>query len=105
MHGCLRDAATDACGRRIIDLRLARNLEAAMSELTYLAASASNRIGALDFQESATDYVGRGARASLDQLLRVAELVEAGVAVPEDLAAAAEHGTSIGGARPKALLE
>ncbi|MFA7324297.1 MAG: HipA domain-containing protein, partial [Candidatus Nanopelagicales bacterium] len=42
--------------------------------------------------------------ATLEQLMRLAELVEAGEPIPEALAAAAQHGTSIGGARPKALL-
>ena len=105
MHGCLRDAAPDAWGRRIINLRLAGNPEAELEELTYLEGSGSNRIGALDFQASATEYFARGTAASLDQLLHAAELVEAGAALPDDLAAAAGHGTSIGGARPKALLE
>lgn len=105
MHGCLRDAAPDAWGRRIINLRLAGNPEAELDELTYLGASGSNRIGALDFQESATDYLPRGTPASLDQLLHAAEIVEAGAALPDDLDAAAGHGTSIGGTRPKALLE
>ena len=105
MHGCLRDAAPDAWGRRIINLRLAGNPEAELDELTYLWASGSNRIGALDFQDSPTDYLPRVTAAGLDQLLHAAELVEAGAALPADLAAAAGHGTSIGGARPKALLE
>jgi serine/threonine-protein kinase HipA len=105
MHGCLRDAAPDAWGRRVINLRLAGNPEADLSELAYLAESRSDRIGSLDFQESATDYVPRGHGATLEQLMHMAELVEAGQPVPSDLAAAADHGTSIGGARPKALLE
>lgn len=105
MHGCLRDAAPDAWGRRIINLRLAGNPKAELDELTYLEASGSNRIGALEFQDSATEYVARGTPASLEQLLHAAELVEAGAALPVELAAAAIHGTSIGGARPKALLE
>lgn len=105
MHGCLRDAGPDAWGRRVINLRLAGNPEADMSELVYLAASSSDRIGALDFQESATQYVPRGQGATLEQLMDMAELVEAGQVVPPELAAAAGHGTSIGGARPKALLE
>lgn len=105
VHGCLRDAAPDAWGRRVINLRMAGHPEADLSELTYLAAAGSDRIGALDFQDSATDYLPRGGGATLDQLLRVADLVENGQPIPEDLAAAAGHGTSIGGARPKALLE
>jgi serine/threonine-protein kinase HipA len=105
VHGCIRDSAPDAWGRRVINLRLASDPDVDLSELTYLASSGSNRIGALDFQESATDYVARGDGASLDQLVQAAELIEQGRELPEDLIAAAEHGTSIGGARPKALLD
>lgn len=105
MHGCLRDAAPDAWGRRVINLRLAGNPDADLSELAYLGASGSDRIGALDFQESATGYVPRTQGATLEQLVHMAELVEAGQVMPPDLVAAAGHGTSIGGARPKALLD
>ena len=38
------------------------------------------------------------------QLMNAAELIEAGEALPDDLQAAAVHGTSVGGATPKALL-
>lgn len=61
-------------------------------------------MGALDFQARPIDYVARDESAALDQLMAVAELVESGAAIPADLTAAAGHGTSIGGARPKALL-
>ena len=102
LHGCLRDGAPDAWGRRVINLRVGGTPETEMTEMTYLAASGSDRIGGLDFQASPTDYVARGGTATLDQLLHVAELVEAGQPLPEDRVAAASHGTSIGGARPKA---
>ncbi|SDC20843.1 serine/threonine-protein kinase HipA [Sanguibacter gelidistatuariae] len=104
LAGCLRDAAPDAWGRRVINLRLSSSPEADLSETTYLLASGSDRIGALDFQESPTYYVPREGEATLDQLVRVVELVEAGEELPPSLVAAAGHGTSIGGARPKALL-
>lgn len=104
MHGCLRDAAPDAWGRRVLNLRLAGDPNVELSEMTYLSASSSDRVGALDFQDSATQYEHRGEPATLDQLVRAAEIIEAGLELPEDLAAAAGHGTSIGGARPKALL-
>lgn len=104
LHGCLRDAAPDAWGRRVINLRLAGTPETELDELTYLAESGSDRIGALDFQGSPTEYVPRGEPAALEQLLRAADLIEAGAVLPENLVAAAAHGTSIGGARPKALL-
>lgn len=105
MHGCLRDAAPDAWGRRVINLRRGGNPDVDLDELTYLRESSSDRIGALDFQDSSTTYVPRQRTAALEQLLHVAELVEAGSHVPDDLAAAAGHGTSIGGARPKAVLD
>lgn len=104
LAGCLRDAAPDAWGRRVINVRLAENPDVDLSELTYLLRSGSDRTGALDFQTSATEYVHRGEAATLEQLVEAAELVERGLPIPEDLAAAAQHGTSIGGARPKALL-
>lgn len=104
IHGCLRDGAPDAWGRRVLNLARAGDPEVELSELTYLAESGSDRIGALDFQDSATGYRHRGEAATLDQLRRAAELVEAGQRIPDELAAAAAHGTSIGGARPKAVL-
>jgi serine/threonine-protein kinase HipA len=105
LAGCLRDAAPDAWGRRVINLRLSGHTEVDLTEMTYLLESGSDRTGALDFQASATTYVHRGERASLDQLIAAADLIEAGKSVPSELAAAAGHGTSVGGARPKALLE
>ena len=105
VHSCLRDAAPDAWGRRVLNLRHAGDPNVELSEMTYLAASGSDRIGALDFQLSATQYEPRGRPATLDQLIRAAEIIEAGRDLPDDLAAAAGHGTSIGGARPKALLQ
>ncbi len=104
MHNCLRDAAPDAWGRRVINLRLAGNPDLDLSELTYLASGDGDRIGALDFQDSSTEYIDRREGATLEQLLHAAELVEAGEHLPQGLQAAAGHGTSIGGARPKALL-
>lgn len=104
LAGCLRDAAPDAWGRRVINARLASDPDADLGELTYLLESGSDRIGALDFQTSPTEYRHRGTSASLDQLMRAAQLIDAGEPLPADLVAAAGHGTSVGGARPKALL-
>jgi serine/threonine-protein kinase HipA len=75
MPNCLRDAAPDAWGRRVIINRkigaAGRKIDTAeFDELTYLLESASDRSGALDFQQSATTYVAReAAAASLDDLL------------------------------------
>ncbi len=75
-------------------------------ELTFLLQSGSDRIGALDFQASASEYVPRlAAQASLDELMEAAALIERGVPLPPALDQALNHGTSIGGARPKALID
>lgn len=109
--GCIRDGAPDAWGRRVLLNRLlGRQLQnadvAQLDELTYLLESGSDRIGALDFQLSATEYAPRSpANASLEELLRSAERVEQGVPLSAELDEALHHGSSIGGARPKALIE
>ncbi len=110
MPGCLRDAAPDAWGRRVIINRKlgmrGRNIDTArLDELTYLLDSGSDRIGALDFQHSPTEYVPREAsNATMKELLTAAAKVERGVPLNPDLDQALFHGTSIGGARPKALI-
>lgn len=103
LAGSLRDGAPDAWGRRVINLEVADDPDTELTEATYLLRSGSDRIGALDFQASAREYVARGDAAPLEVLMEAAALVEAGTRLPPALAAAA-HGTSIGGARPKALL-
>ena len=64
MPSCIRDGSPDAWGRRVIINRLTgKKPDAAgipeISELTHLLHSGSDRIGALDFQTSATEYVPR----------------------------------------------
>jgi serine/threonine-protein kinase HipA len=111
LPGCIRDAAPDAWGRRvIINGKLGIRGEAAdsveLSELTYLLESGSDRIGALDFQRSPSEYVPRsGDNASLAELLESAERVEKGLLLRPELDQALFHGSSIGGARPKALIQ
>lgn len=111
LAGCIRDASPDAWGRRVIINKKFGNKRlnvdtTQLDELTYLLESGSNRIGALDFQVSPTDYVPRNsAQVSLENLLNAAELIQAGMPLPGHLNDALNHGTSIGGARPKALIE
>jgi len=111
MASCIRDGSPDAWGRRVIINRLTgKKPDAAgvpeISELTFLLQSGSDRIGALDFQASATEYVPRlAAQASLDELMEAAALIEKGVPLTPALDQALNHGTSIGGARPKALID
>jgi serine/threonine-protein kinase HipA len=108
--GCLRDGGPDSWGQRVILAQHAGHLTNAsdvgeLSLLAYLLESGSDRIGGLDFQASASEYVPRtGSSATLEQLMAAAADLEAGRMLPSPLAEALTRGTSIGGARPKVLL-
>lgn len=109
--GCIRDAAPDAWGQRvIINKKLGRKGASTdtgeLDELTYLLESGSDRIGALDFQRSPTEYIPRSANnVSMEELIESVERVEKGVPLTPELDQALFHGSSIGGARPKALIQ
>jgi serine/threonine-protein kinase HipA len=111
LAGCIRDAGPDAWGQRVIMQHvLGRGTEkkdsAVLGPLTYLLRSGSDRIGALDFQDQPNRYTGRDeASASLEELMQAADMVNAGQPLPEALDLALLHGSSVGGARPKALLK
>ena len=108
--GCLRDAAPDAWGRRVILNRIfgsrGRDADpATLDELTCLLKSGSDRIGALDFQHSPSEYVPRSAQtATLKELLNATERVERDMPLSPNLGQVLFHGTSLGGARPKAMI-
>jgi len=106
----------DAWGRRLVNHRLGQP-NSDFSELTYLLESNQDRIGALEFHRSPTeperpstdnpsltDNPSTG-NPSLTDLATAAELIERGLPIDDQLNAALLHGTSIGGARPKALLD
>jgi len=106
--GCIADAGPDAWGQRVIlNRRVGQNaIETAdLNPLTYLLESGSDRIGALDFQASASEYVARSrGDATLAELAASADRVEQGIPLSPALDQALLHGSSVGGARPKALL-
>lgn len=106
--GCIADAGPDAWGQRVILNRLSGSTAvdtADLTHLTYLLESGSDRTGALDFQASASEYVPRALdRAGLQELAESAERVELGIPLSPALDQALLHGSSVGGARPKALL-
>lgn len=108
LPGCLADAGPDAWGRRILEDRQGNFGRPAveLSELAYLLMSGSDRIGALDFQASAREYVPRAVEpVALDELVSAAQRLEDGLDLSPALERALLRGTSIGGARPKAMLE
>ncbi|HTO00687.1 MAG TPA: type II toxin-antitoxin system HipA family toxin [Microthrixaceae bacterium] len=102
---CIDDSMPDSWGRRLVNHRLGEpNSE--LSELTYLLESNQDRIGALEFHRSPDD-ISRAATGnpSLTELAAAAERIDQGLPIDEQLNAALVHGTSIGGARPKSLLD
>ncbi len=106
--GVIRDAGPDAWGQRVIMRQFA--LDARLHDpgdvplLHYLLRSGSNRPGALDFQESPTNYVPRLHDASVENLLVAADAVQVGGEIDAHVVEALTAGSSAGGARPKATL-
>jgi serine/threonine-protein kinase HipA len=101
--GCIEDAAPDSWGQRVIlNRRFGRAAQdtANLTVLEYLMKSGSDRIGALDFQASAEQYVPRVTGiVALSELAESADLVERNVPLTPALADALLRGSSIGGAR------
>jgi len=107
VFGVLRDAAPDAWGRRVIE-RMAGRQD--LDEVDFLLESAQDRAGALTF--------GRGPEppgpvrafnrvVQLKELRRAAALIEQDVPdpVPAQIIDLLDPGTSLGGARPKNVVE
>jgi serine/threonine-protein kinase HipA len=104
MPNAIRDASPDAWGRRVLLYR--SSIKDELDELICLLESGSDRIGALDFQLSPSEYIPRlGNQASLEKLMEAADRVQAGLPIGRALDHALQHGTSIGGARPKVMIE
>lgn len=110
VFGALRDAAPDAWGRRIIEKRSGKG---ELSEMDYLLFSPDDRAGALGFglnQEPPAPLCKFNQTMDLERLQELADAIIA----DEDLLEGAEAaqvqdlmlgGTSMGGARPKAVVE
>jgi serine/threonine-protein kinase HipA len=111
MPACIRDGSPDAWGRRVIINKKFGAIgseidQYQLDELTFLLESGSDRIGALDFQLSPKDYQPRFAQnVNLKELIESAERVENVIPLTQELDLALFHGSPIGGARPKALIE
>lgn len=104
--GVFRDAAPDRWGRRLIENKLRRT--GPLPESLYLAHAGGNRTGALDFRDSPTSpeqAADLAQRVDLGYLKEAAERVEAGETMPARLEKIFDAGSSMGGARPKAVIE
>jgi serine/threonine-protein kinase HipA len=102
-HSVIRDAAPDAWGRRVLEYKSGGQ---PLTELDYLLQTGRDRIGALDVRPESNKYttILPELHASIEDLLNAAEKVETGQPLPESLGNALMHGSSVGGARPKSLL-
>jgi len=109
LHGALRDALPDAWGQHVILSRLTGRSgldgdPADLTPITYMRHSSSDRFGAIDFQDAPDAYRARLEPVTLDDLAAAARALEEGRPIQAELDAALAHGTTVGGARPKATL-
>jgi serine/threonine-protein kinase HipA len=109
VHGCLADSAPDAWGRRVILHRLhggdIRAVDTtALPTLAYLLESGTDRIGANDFQPSPEIYVPREVDGTLEEILHAVDRLQAGEPFTPEIDRVLNAGSSVGGARPKALV-
>ena len=111
IFGALRDASPDAWGRKIIERHLGRT---DVSEIDYLLNSPEDRAGALSFglgKQSPPPLRQFNRIVQLAQLLQYADALQAeersGSADPAtaQLEELIQPGTSLGGARPKNVVE
>lgn len=110
LFGALRDASPDYWGRRVIEKHSGL---AQLREMDYLLQSPDDRAGALGFGLSQTPPVPRRAfnqTLELERLQRIADAIVANQQPPSTTEAAQVEdlmlvGTSMGGARPKAVIE
>lgn len=105
--GAVDDARPDRWGERVIRLI---DRPARLSTLDYLYYAGDDRFGALGVSTSATDYQPRrhGPTPLLTDVAAIHALVrqvEAGEPVDEALRRLVTPGATLGGARPKALLQ
>lgn len=110
VFGALRDAGPDYWGRRVIEKYAGKP---ALGELDYLLESADDRAGALGFglgQEPPAPRRKFNKTLDLEKLQRIADaLVQDEIQERDDVALQVQDllllGTSMGGARPKTVVE
>ena len=110
IFGALRDASPDAWGRRIIEKHTGRT---DLSEVDYLLHSPEDRAGALSFGRGKTPP---GPLRDFNQIVQLEALLAAAEAflaqenagapgIPEQMFELLRPGSSMGGARPKNVVE
>jgi serine/threonine-protein kinase HipA len=103
LPGPIRDAGLDAWGRYVAEYRQAARK---LGEIDLLLQSQGDRIGALAFSHSPSGYEAlEPPNLALSEIEAAARGVQEGATLPTHLLNALVHGTSIGGARPKATIQ
>ena len=108
IFGALRDASPDAWGRRVIEKIHGR---ADLDELDFLLQGPEDRAGALSFglgrapPPPVRDFNRVLKLAELREIARLFENPDAGQGLPPQIAQLKNPGTSLGGARPKNVVE
>lgn len=108
VFGVLRDAAPDAWGRRVIERILGRQ---DLTEVDFLLESPQDRAGALSFGRGVVppapvrEYNRVVQLAKLRSAAALLEEDRPGEPVPKQILDLLEPGTSMGGARPKNVVE
>jgi serine/threonine-protein kinase HipA len=111
VFGALRDASPDSWGRRVIEKYTGQTL---LGEIDYLLHSPDDRAGALGFglnQEPPAPRRKFNQTMELERLQELADLIIADEDLPDGAEAEQAQklvgggGTSMGGARPKAVVE
>ncbi len=101
----IRDAMPDNWGRQVINRQLGVDHEDTLPDVRYMLESGSERVGAIDFQASATEYVPRDGESSLRRVAEAAAAIDDDVPVgPEFDAAVRNTLTAAGGSQPKAFV-
>lgn len=106
LFGALRDATPDAWGRRVIENRLGAPPNG-LPESAYLDHAGPHRAGALDVRKTPTSLATQSPLPTafdLHHLLDAAARIEQGECVPVHLEVFFAGGPSVGGARPKAVV-
>ena len=102
LPGAIRDAGPDAWGRYAAEYRRGG---IPLDELDLLLSGNDDRIGALVFSNSATERrTIEPSAVTLADMEAAARGTQEGTSLPPELMNALLHGTSIGGARPKATV-
>ena len=105
LFGAIRDATPDSWGRRVIEKQFK---VAELPEIGYLKNSFDDRVGALDFRDTPTSPPKKhpfNRVLDLSYLLDCADKIDRDEPVPDSVLQMFHYGSSMGGARPKAVVE